>query len=98
MIHRHNNGTPHGASQERNHPFSAILTPDDDLIPFGDLPRLEFLRKLLRSVKNLSVGPAFRAVPTLMDVGTLTAETLEIFQVFEERMTFHQRRCYGISS
>jgi len=44
----------------------------------ADLPRLEFPRKLLRSVKNLSVGPAFHAVTTLMDVGALATETLEI--------------------
>src|SRR5437868_1750263 len=98
MIHRYNNGAPQGAAQERNHPFRTVLAPDNDLIAFADLPRLEFPRELLRRLKNLSIGPACRAVPTLVNVGTLATETLEMFQIFEERIAFHQRRCYGISS
>ena len=46
---------------------------------FADLPRLEFPRELLRRLKNLSIGPACRAVPTLVNVGTLATETLEMF-------------------
>ena len=78
------------ASEESGNPGGGIGAPKDDAITFADLSSCQFASEAKSSFRDLTIGPACRAVAAALGVGLLAAEALEISQVISDIRSLHK--------
>src|SRR5271166_1642188 len=71
------------ASEEDNHPFGAVLTPEEYLVALRDLTRLQLVGETVRVGQHLAVRPALQAIAAMMNIRNFPCVPLEVVEVLE---------------
>src|SRR5438270_8110183 len=89
IVHRNHDRASKCTAKESNHPFRAVLAPQNNVVAPANVESFEFARKLERRFGNSPVAPTLGAVSAAVNIGGIKTMLQKDVQVIGKRIPFH---------
>src|ERR1035437_1068825 len=89
LVDGDDNGAAQQASEKCNHPLSAVLAPNEDLVALADAALFQLARKAVGARQHIAVRPSLHTIAAMVNVGCLPSVAAEVVEIFQDGGACH---------